>query len=91
VTRAVGRSKHELVTPLEKTAMPSHDRGSGSRIRLTTFQKVKIAFLLAGFVSFLFSVYLWFFVDKEQGVFVGLWVPSVLALGALVLAGERDE
>jgi hypothetical protein len=59
--------------------------------RLTRFQKTKLAFLIAGFISFLFSVSLWFFVDKEQGVFVGLWVPSVLALGALVLAGERDD
>jgi hypothetical protein len=59
--------------------------------RLTPLQRTKMAFLLAGFVSFLFSVTLWFFVDKEQGMFVGLWVPSVLALGALVLAGERDE
>jgi len=36
-------------------------------------------------------VSLWFFVDKQQDVFVGLWVPSVLALGALVLAGERSD
>jgi hypothetical protein len=63
----------------------------GVRFRLTPFQRTKIAFLAAGFVSFLFSVSLWFFVDKEQGLFVGLWVPSVLALGALVLAGERDD
>ena len=62
-----------------------------SRPGLTAFQRTKLAFLVAGFVSFLFSVILWFFVDKDQGLFVGLWVPSVLALGALVLAGEQDE
>lgn len=61
------------------------------RARLSAFQRTKLAFLAAGFASFLFSVTLWFFVDREQGLFVGLWVPSVLALGALVLAGERDE
>ena len=66
-------------------------RSEGVRPRLSAFQKTKLAFLAAGFISFLFSVSLWFFVDKDQGVFVGLWVPSVLALGALVLAGERDE
>jgi hypothetical protein len=64
---------------------------SGAWSRLSSFQRTKIAFLAAGFISFLFSVSLWFFVDKDQGVFVGLWVPSVLALGALVLAGEKDE
>lgn len=39
-------------------------------------------FLIAAFISFVFSVILWFFVDKDTGVFVGLWVPSILALAA---------
>ncbi len=41
-------------------------------------------FLLAAFISFCFSVSLWFFVNKDYGIFVGLWVPSILSLGALV-------
>lgn len=49
---------------------------------------IKAAFLLAGFLSFVFSVYLWFYVDREQGLFVGVWVPSMWSLGALILAGE---
>ncbi|MGZ8579791.1 MAG: hypothetical protein ACXWW9_00730 [Actinomycetota bacterium] len=44
--------------------------------------------LVAAFVSFLLSVSLWFGVfgdpDRESGIFVGLWVPSILALGALL-------
>ena len=43
-----------------------------------------VLFLVAAFVSFCFSVTLWFFVNKETGVFVGLWVPSILSLGALL-------
>jgi len=39
----------------------------------------------AAFLSFLFSVSLWFGLmgppDKEAGLFVGLWVPSILATG----------
>lgn len=46
----------------------------------------KILFIAAAGVSFLFSVFLWFNGYKEQGQFVGLWVPSILALGALMLA-----
>jgi hypothetical protein len=42
-------------------------------------------FLLGAFVSFVLSVWLWFGGHEEQGVFVGLWVPSILSLGALVL------
>ena len=39
-------------------------------------------FYAAAFISFLFSVYLWFFVDKQAGIFVGIWVPSILSLAA---------
>ena len=39
-------------------------------------------FLVAAFISFLFSVFLWFFVDKDSGLFVGIWVPSILSLAA---------
>lgn len=41
--------------------------------------------LLAAAISFLFSVSLWFFGNELQAIFVGLWVPSILALGAVVL------
>ncbi len=41
--------------------------------------------LLAAFVSFVFSVVLWFGGHHEQGIFVGLWVPSILSLGAVVV------
>ena len=41
--------------------------------------------LLAAFVSFVISVVLWFGGHRDQGIFVGLWVPSILSLGAVVL------
>ena len=45
-------------------------------------------FLLAAFVSFVLSVGLWFGGHEQQGIFVGLWVPSILSLGALL--AQRD-
>ncbi len=45
----------------------------------------KTLVLLAATISFLFSVSLWFAGNELQGIFVGLWVPSILALGAIVL------
>ena len=45
----------------------------------------KALVLLAATISFLFSVTLWFGGNELQGIFVGLWVPSILALGAIVL------
>ncbi len=48
-------------------------------------------FIAAAFVSFLFSVSLWFSGYREEGQFVGLWVPSILALGCLLLAGRGGK
>ena len=48
--------------------------------------RLKIPFLMAGFASFLFSVYLYFVADETTaGIFVGLWVPSIHSLGTLLL------
>lgn len=48
----------------------------------------KYFFLVAAFASFVFSVSIWFTgnsdVTRDQSIFVGLWVPSILALGNLV-------
>jgi len=45
--------------------------------------------LLGAFVSFVLSVSLWFTGHHDQGIFVGLWVPSILALGGLAARGSR--
>ncbi|MGE5691332.1 MAG: hypothetical protein ACM33B_12325 [Pseudomonadota bacterium] len=46
--------------------------------------------LLGAFVSFALSVILWFGGNEQQGIFVGLWVPSILSLGGIVLRnGDR--
>jgi len=47
-----------------------------------------VLILASAFISFLFSVTLWFFVDKETGIFVGLWVPSILGFGAIIRKGN---
>lgn len=41
------------------------------------FQKMDFCFLTASFASFVASVCLWFLVNRDYGVYVGLWVPSV--------------
>ncbi len=41
--------------------------------------------LLAATLSFGLSVGLYFFGDQQDGIFVGLWVPSILALGAMLV------
>ena len=44
------------------------------------FQKVDYFFLGAALASLVASVSLWFLVNHEYGVYVGIWVPSILAL-----------
>ena len=34
--------------------------------------------IFLAFVSFLYSVSLWFLGNKLEGIFVGIWVPSIL-------------
>ncbi|MEO1062397.1 MAG: hypothetical protein AAFZ07_13355 [Actinomycetota bacterium] len=53
--------------------------------------RLKLPFLVAGFASFLFSVWL-YFVEGETtaGIFVGLWVPSIHSLGTLLLTPAPD-
>ena len=45
--------------------------------------------LFGAFISFVLSVSLWFTASHEQGIFVGLWVPSILALAGFVAGRSR--
>jgi hypothetical protein len=52
---------------------------------------LKGTFMLAAFASFILSVTLYFragdsVTGRLNGIYVGIWVPSILALGAFVLA-----
>lgn len=48
-------------------------------------------FLLGAFASFVLSVSLWFSGNEQEGIFVGLWVPSILSLGALLRPDSRNR
>lgn len=63
---------------------------SATLANLTPFHRTKLIFMAAAFISFVASVTLWFLVDREIGLFVGLWVPAIHSLGTLVLTGERS-
>jgi hypothetical protein len=58
---------------------------------------LKVTLLVAAFASFLLSVTLYFQAEdgdlsaRLNGVYVGIWVPSILALGALILSGDRKR
>jgi hypothetical protein len=67
----------------------SQTKGSALKALLKDDGLPKAFFLIAAFLSFLFSVSLWFKGFREEGLFVGIWVPSICSAGALILAGRR--
>ena len=71
----------------------NHVPGAPIMNRKTLRRRTGIIVLVAAFISFVLSVTLWFTGSHDQGLFVGLWVPSILSLGsvALQLAGDHGE
>ena len=57
------------------------------KIRL--FWEIYYPVILA-FVSFLYSVSLWFSGQKLEGIFVGIWVPSILAFSIAIRQRRND-
>lgn len=65
----------------------SPPRGSRALIeRCATSSLLAPALIVfAAFLSFALSVTLWFTGSRIEGIFVGIWVPSILALGSLLV------
>ncbi len=61
------------------------------RVAAGQIARSKLLVLLAALISFFLSVFLWFSGQESQGIFVGLWVPSILSFGALMLSGHRTD
>lgn len=53
--------------------------------------RARLLILLAAVLSFFVSIGLFFLDEKVNGIFVGLWVPSILAFGALILPPRRGS
>ena len=61
----------------------AQQRLGDSSQRLITIARWLIG--IAAFLSFLLSVYLWFTGDRQAGIFVGIWVPSIVSTGAFLV------
>ena len=46
--------------------------------------------VILAFLSFLYSVSLWFTGNKLEGIFVGIWVPSILGFSVAIRQIRRD-
>jgi hypothetical protein len=62
-----------------------------AKLHMTRHRMGVVLFLIAALASFLLSIALWFTGHEDEGVFVGLWVPSILAAGAFWMAAVRTR
>lgn len=81
------RSRHDPTVSDSRSESIALER----REVLPGVSRPKALFLLAATLSFLISVYLFFGGDHERGIFVGIWVPSILAAGTLLLGKEQPH
>jgi len=75
-------SNPQTKKPAASTAMPTSLASAKS--------KARALFILAAALSLVLSVILFFGGNENEGIFVGLWVPSILSLGALLAPSWRD-
>jgi uncharacterized membrane protein len=66
-------------------------RTNGREVSMTRERLGVTLFLIAAGLSFLLSITLWFTDNRDEGMFVGLWVPSILAAGAFWIAAVRTR
>ncbi|CAM8658801.1 hypothetical protein MCETE7_02088 [Acidimicrobiia bacterium] len=57
---------------------------------------LKATFILAAMASLVASIAIYFGAGDDplgrlNGIYVGVWVPSILALGAFLLSGKGDK
>ena len=67
------------------TSTPITERGpTDTESTLSRTGRARALFLIAALLSFAASVVLYFGGDETEGIFVGLWVPAILALGTFL-------
>jgi hypothetical protein len=54
------------------------------------FTSGDILLLVAALLSLVFSEIMWFTGNKEQALFVGLWVPSILCFGIFLKLTKKE-
>ena len=87
--RCSSRIHHEVLIVVKGVQMGVVEPVTIREVASRPLMKIKLIFMAAGFFSLALSVGLWFIGNEMEGIFVGLWVPAVHSLGALLLAGEN--
>lgn len=58
-----------------------------------TFNKTDVLLFIAALSSLIFSEILFFSGEKQNAIFIGLWVPSILAFGIYLklIKNSKDD
>jgi len=75
----------------ERSNRPARAAELEASPRLSEAALSKLLIFTAAGLSFALSVFLFFSGDRERGIFVGLWVPSILSAGTLLHVGARHD
>ena len=74
--------------------MAAYSSPRRTRAQAAELERIRNSKLLisgAALISFALSISLWFSGDREMGLFVGIWVPSILSAGTLLFSGNRND
>lgn len=66
-------------------------RATGRTTHASRVAAARGLILVAAVISFFLSVSLWFLGYREEGLFVGIWVPTILSLGAFLVPGRAER
>lgn len=71
--------------------MKSENQKAISAERVKKIWLAKIIIFTAAMLSMAFSIFLYYSGDSLNAIYVGLWVPSILAGGALLMVGYSEQ
>ena len=60
------------------------------RFMFKKFTTTDILMFVAAFLSLIFSEILWFSGDREAGIFIGIWVPSIMGFAIYLKLINKD-
>lgn len=74
----------------EGASRPKRHGGRPPVTAAARLTRVRALILGAAAISFVFSVSLWFNGNTDAGLFVGIWVPSIISLGGFLVPRKAE-
>ncbi|MBC7467301.1 MAG: hypothetical protein H7256_15025 [Bdellovibrio sp.] len=59
-------------------------------VKSKKFWLAKALIFIAATLSMLFSIFLYYTGNTQNAIYVGIWVPSILSAGSLLMVGYHE-